>query len=269
MRFRRKTFIPSAVVRLLIVGAYAIALAIACTPASAAPSAAAPSADATTAPQPQAASSQASVNAPAGGTPPDARTVISYLSDVINWYGHLGVEAQLVRDPDETLFFADDRQTAGEVLGSLSSTHARKQRTLPRPTPAPPPRIPAAGSAGDTGLANVVRSLDKLDAAANKLRTRIKVCRRSLRRRRPTSALRSHPQIEGAQNELDLNQARVDAFNALKQYESGSAPDQSVGLFAQIDELEHSISDSSKKTRHAGRYRMVAAPSPRDSRPPH
>ena len=35
---------------------------------------------------------------------PDAHAVISYLSDVINWYGHLGVEAQLVSDPDETLF---------------------------------------------------------------------------------------------------------------------------------------------------------------------
>src|SRR5271167_2197509 len=124
-----------------IAGGFAIALAIASAAAlpqspatgsqgaSVAPSTA-PSVAVSGAAQPAAAASAASVSAAAGASatvlPPDAHTVIAYLSDVINWYGHLGVEAQLVRDPDETLFFADDRQTAGEVL-RLAFEYARAQ----------------------------------------------------------------------------------------------------------------------------------------------
>ena len=78
-----------------------------------------------------------------GRTPPDAHTVIAYLSDVINWYGHLGVEAQLVRDPDETLFFADDRQTAGEIL-KLAFEYARAQAAFIAKSS--PGATPAAGS---------------------------------------------------------------------------------------------------------------------------
>ena len=55
-------------------------------------------------------------------------------------------------------------------------------------------------------------------------------------------------EIQNAQSELDLNQARVEALKAIAQYESGSSsPDQSGGLAAQIDELEHSISESNAK----------------------
>src|ERR1700719_4453059 len=121
MRFLRKISTLSISLRLL--GALAIACALAIAPAlaqspattsqaaSTAPASAAPLVAATGAPQPAAAAS------PAAAAPPlDAHRVVAYLTDVINWYGHLGTEAQLVRDPDETLFFANDRQTAAEVL---------------------------------------------------------------------------------------------------------------------------------------------------------
>jgi small-conductance mechanosensitive channel len=241
---------------------FAIAVAIASATASAQSPAtssqdasAPPVVAATAAPQPAAearpvaAASPAAANAAAAGAlTPSAHTVIAYLSDVINWYGHLGVEAQLVRDPDETLFFADDRQTAGEIL-RLAFEYARAQAAFIAKSS--PGAAPATGSAGapPAGSNNIAHSAAKLDAAANALRARITNLQTQLAkapaRQRNAIAL----QIQDAQSQLDLNQARGDALKALAQFESGSAsPDQSGGLAAQIDELEHSIADSSKKS---------------------
>ena len=191
MRPHGKTSIPSAGVRLRSAGAIAIALSIAIAGfpgATTAPAfaqspkpatnsqtgSAAPTVLVTAAPQPASASSPASRTTSAP-SPPDAQTVISYLSDVIKWYGHLGVEAQLVRDPDETLFFADDRQVAGEVL-RLAFDYARKQAKFIAKTS--PNAGAAAGSAGSpadaTGLGNITQMYETLDAAADPNRARIK-----------------------------------------------------------------------------------------------
>jgi small-conductance mechanosensitive channel len=230
---RLKILIPSA----CLAGALAIALAIATAPAFA------------QSPKPAAATSPASANAAAGATPPNAHTVISYLGDVISWYGHLGVEAQLVRDPDETLFFADDRQTAGEVL-KLAFDYARAQAAyIAKATPNAAAGSTTVSPSATAGLGNVTQTLNTLGAAGDTIRARIKNLQEQQAKApaRQRNAIAS--EIQGAQNELDLNQARVDALTALAQFESGSsAPDQSGTLAAQIDELQHSISDSGKKT---------------------
>src|ERR1700722_19845710 len=196
MRSGCKILIRSAVMSL----GFAIALVIASAPAfaqnpsaqssSVAPSATVPtsaaSVAATAATRPAAAASTASAHVSAAPLPPDAKTVISYLSDVINWYGHLGVEAQLVREPDETLFFADDRQIAAEVL-RLAFEYARAQAAFLTKIN-PNASAAAAGStgtqsvataavgtaAGASGLGNIAQSAATLDAAANTLRARIK-----------------------------------------------------------------------------------------------
>ena len=255
--------------RLGIAGAFAIALSIAIAGFPGAPTApafaqspkpaagsqtasAVPSGAVTAAPQPAAASSPASRNASAAASPPDAQTVISYLSDVIKWYGHLGVEAQLVRDPDETLFFADDRQVAGEVL-RLAFEYARAQAALIANTN-PNAAAGSAGSpsvgtgAGAVGLGNITQTYETLDAAGNAIRAHIKDLQARLAKAPARQRAAIASEIQESQSELDLNQARVNALKALAQFESGSAsPDQSGGLAAQIDELEHSISDSNAK----------------------
>ena len=277
MRLRCKTLIQSACMRLGVAAVLAIAMATANAPAfaqssqpaastqsaSAAPSlAAASSAAASAAAQLSAAASPA-----AASTAPalDAHGVILYLSDVLNWYGHLGVEAQLVREPDETLFFADDRQTAGEVL-RLGFEYARAQAAyLAKVNPVPAAgNSAAAGTPGATELGNIIHTLTTLDAAANKLRARILDLQSQLAKAPAARRTAITAAIQGAQNELDLNQARVEALNALKQYESGSAsPDQTSGLISQIDELDHSISDSSKKGPPVlGDAALAATPEP-------
>jgi small-conductance mechanosensitive channel len=259
MRPRFKIPARAAVVTLVLAIAIAIASAAGFAQGPATESqavSAAASAAAKAAPQPAAearpvaAASPAAANAAATPTPPDAHMVTSYLGDVINWYGHLGVEAQLVRDPDETLYFADDRQTAGEIL-KLAFEYARAQAAFIAKVS---PNSPAAsGSTGAPPAAiessDIGHTTAKLDAAANKLRARISNLQAQLAkasaRQRDAIAL----QIQDAQSQLDLNQARGDALKALAQFESGSSSsDQSGGLAAQIDELEHSIADSSKKT---------------------
>ena len=256
MRLRCKISIPLICVAAVFAIALAISNAFAQSPAASSQAAsAAPSAVVTTAPQPAAATSPSAAHASTGAHSPDARAVISYLSDVINWYGHLGVEAQLVSDPDETLFFADDRQTAAEVL-RLAFEYARAQaafiaKTSQNPAAAVATSSPAAAAndAVAENLANVTNTLKKLQGTADTLGARIKALQAQLAKAPAARRASITAQIDGVQSELDLNQARLDAFNALQQYESGSAAqDQNGTLASQIDELEHSISASSKKT---------------------
>ncbi len=175
--------------------------------------------------------------------------MISYLSDVIKWYGHLGVEAQMVRDPDETLFFADDRQTAGEVL-RLAFDYARKQAKFIAETN---PNAGAAATSGASlaeaaGLGNITQTYKTLDADANALRARIKDLDARLAKAPARQRAAIASQIQESQSELDLKQERVNTLKALVQFKSGSSsPDQSGTLAAQIDELEHSVSDGNAK----------------------
>jgi small-conductance mechanosensitive channel len=180
-------------------------------------------------------------------TPPGAQTVISYLSDVIKWYEHLGVEAQLVRDPDETLFFSDDRQVAGDVL-RLAFDYAHKQAKFIATTN-PNAGAGSAGSSADAaGLGNITQTYKALDATANALRARIKNLQARLAKAPAPKRAAIASEIQESQSELDLKQERVNTLKALAEFKSGSSsPDQSGGLSAQIDELEHSISDSNAK----------------------
>src|SRR5260370_6745405 len=70
--------------------------------------------------------SSSATRSPAVGSPTDQQTVIAYLTDVINWYRHLGLEAQLVVEPNEMLYFAADRQVANDIL-NLAFDYARTQ----------------------------------------------------------------------------------------------------------------------------------------------
>ena len=84
-------------------------------------------------------------------SPTDPQTVIAYLTDVINWYRHLGVEAQLVVEPNEMLYFAADRQVANDIL-NLAFDYARTQAKFiaqdTGQTAVKPPEKPAGGQNG-------------------------------------------------------------------------------------------------------------------------
>lgn len=199
------------------------------------------------------------------------QTVISYLSDVISWYRHLGIEAQLVVEPNETLFFADDRQVANEIL-SLAFEYARAQasfiakttgqattRTAPQPGSvavgaAAGPAKPA-GAAGDTR-----QRLDQLQAVAAPLQARLKDLQARLANSPARQRAAISAEISTARSELDLVNARIDALNAVVQFETGSAaPEQDLG--GEIDQLEHSISDAERNAKPASGVRSAVEPS--------
>src|SRR5260370_32774437 len=193
----------------------AIALAIAIAPAlaqspattsqaaSTAPASVAPSFAATGAPQPAAAPSPAAASAPVL----DAHSVIAYLTDVINWYGHLGAEAQLVRDPDETLFFANDRQTAAEVLRLAFESARAMAAFLAKAQPgASANASPGNSPSRSSELAGIAQSAATLDAADNTLRTPIKDSQPRLAKAPAPHHAAITSAIQCAQSKLDLNQ---------------------------------------------------------------
>ncbi len=168
------------------------------------------------------------------------QSVLSFLSDAINWYRHLNSEAQLVEEPSETLYYAEDRQTASDIL-SLAFDYARKAadflaKSADKNLTAGGPRQSA--SAIGTKLASIQQELT--DA-----QTRLKALQAQFAQARAKERNALASQIVATQGEIDLAQARADALGAILQYQTGtSSPEQSTGLRGQIDELQKSIPES-------------------------
>ena len=280
MRRRQKTFIEperiGAVSRfaiLLAIGLVFVTRALAQSPATTTAASVAPSAVfapssapsvSTAAPAPHANSTSSTTSVRSSVAPTDPQTVISYLSEAITWYRHLGVEAELVREPEETLFFADDRQVAQEIL-SLAFAYARAQAEYIAKVTGNSGVASGAGprAAQMPGVADLQQKSSAAAAEVATLQARIKTLqpRIAAATGRARTALMS--ELATAQSELDLAQARSDAIAAMLQFESGSVlPEQNGGLAGQIDELERSIPDSErnpKRTANAGDPRLAPA----------
>jgi small-conductance mechanosensitive channel len=260
---------------LLIAVSFATILAVFGSPGRSLAQSPAPSAISTPMPAPTAGANPASVAPPlnqsAAVSPTNPQTVVAYLSDVIGWYHHLGVEAQLVVEPNETLFLAADRQVANQVL-DLAFEYARAQANFIAKATGQTTVKPAENPAGAANAAPVPalkpsdtandarQKYDQLRASAATLQAQIK----DLQTKLATAPARNRPalsaQIAAAQNELTLIDARSDALNALVQFETGSAsPEQS--LAGEIDQLDHSISDAERKAKPPTPTGSAAEPS--------
>jgi small-conductance mechanosensitive channel len=275
MRPRGKTPISSVIVGLLgaIVALFGSPrLARAQSPAASAISSrslsANPTSKAAMQPAPQ---SSAEAARPAPYSPTDPQTVISYLSEVISWYRHLGVEAQLVVEPNEMLFFASDRQVANEIL-QLAFEYAHAQanfiaQTTGRTT------VKAAEKPGGAALraaiatpkpsdagTDLLPKFEHLQATAISLQTRLKDLQARLAKAPARQRAAISAEIASTQSELDLVNARIDALKAVVQFETGSAsPEQD--LAGEIDQLEHSISDAERNAKPVVALRPAAEPS--------
>jgi small-conductance mechanosensitive channel len=204
------------------------------TPASAqvTPAAAATSAAATTAPQ---------IN---------SEEIIAFLGTVIAWHREIDAQIRLSGEPEETLFLADDRRMADEVLG-LAFAFARAAAQLRDSVrkengvlPSPPPRPANPGAQGNAPrLAKLIGHRDQLQALLQHLQD-------------ATSELRSHSagasrhardsmahEVAANLAQTELVQSRIDSLNALIDFEenTGGTGGSPLGLGAQIDELEHSV----------------------------
>src|SRR5216684_3759620 len=118
----------------------------AATPAQPASSPASAAAGST--PQTNAANGAGAAKSQSASPEVDRRSIISYLGEVIGWYRHREVEETLAREPAETLFLADDRQMASDIL-KLAFESARAEAALIKVTAnATEPTRDMAGQAG-------------------------------------------------------------------------------------------------------------------------
>jgi small-conductance mechanosensitive channel len=175
--------------------------------------------------------------------------ILSFLGTVTDWYQHLSVEAQLVTAPGDNLFFTDDRQIADEVV-KLAFDYARASAmriaAAGRQKPVLKANSSSAGAAPEIepSLAQMTAKLSEArDAAAtaqaraDSLKARIATASRATR-----TSLSS--QLVAVEGELDLAHSRIDALNAMIDFENRTAGANRVGdydLISQIDQLQRSL----------------------------
>lgn len=187
--------------------------------------------------------------------PVDEQAVISYLSKVISWYGHLPVEQRVATAPEDMLLLANDQQMAGEVL-QLAFQYARAQAALllnaepqaPAQTggqvgaaKAPGPASPMPATAGGTEelQARLAEAQTKLKAAQDK----VAQLRDALQRADVGSRQALSSELATARQEVELQQARINSMQAMVDFEATQLKrgGMEVGLLNRIAELERSV----------------------------
>ncbi len=171
---------------------------------------------------------------------PDDSSVISFLGDVISWSRGLALEEQIVEEPSDVLSISQDKYLAGRAV-SVAFDFARAEAAV----------LAASGKqAPPTGATEILPSAEvmqnrrlKLDAEVKAAAERVMTLKAALgtapRRKREALA----QQLAGAQEDLELAQARLDFFNSIGQVEkSGAEADLArSGLLGRIAELEQSL----------------------------
>ena len=232
-----------------------------------------PSPSVTSAPRASAASTAAPTRQSAGAEPQvstegagfDRDAIISYLGQLIGWYRHLDVEERLAREPADTLFVADDRQMANQII-DLGFDYAHAQATLLKQmgsdtgvaagassagpaannggnTIAPAAAGTAAGAVPVSGLNDLIARRNEAQTEIEHAKTQVNDLQASLSRAKRRAGDQLTRQLVAAQGELSLAQLRADSLAALIEFESGNAANggSSSGLEAQIAELERSF----------------------------
>jgi small-conductance mechanosensitive channel len=196
---------------------------------------------------------------------PDQQAVIAYLSQVIGWYRHLGVEERLVSDPAETLFVADDRQMANEVL-NLSFEFARAESQLLARVTGPPPAAHAHLSAGIAGMQALADKAADADDEVKAAQAHIKDLQDQLARAGGRRKRTLESEIAAAQSQLDLAEARSEALHSVMQFEGGGfhqeAHTSASGLAGQIEELEKSVPEAERNPKPVASAAGSARPLP-------
>ncbi len=194
------------------------------------------------------ASQSAVPSAEATPAPADATAVITYLSNVISWYRHLAVEAQLIRQPEETLFYSNDAQTANQII-ALAFVYARAQVAYNAKVESQAPH-PAAQS-GSLNLSDLSQKSAQASAAVASAQKRLKDLQEGLAKASAGNRATLKSQIAAMQSEVELAQARADALSALAEFVAGNSKSvgEGTGLAAQVDELEQSVPQANSTTK--------------------
>ncbi len=192
----------------------------------------------------------------------DGHAVIQYLTDVINWYRHLAVEAQIAKEPDETLFYAADAQTAGEIL-QLGFDYARAQTAFN--AQASTSGAQPAKSADAPELSGLAAKAGQAQADVDAAKKKLSALKAQLVSAPANQKNALNSQISATRGEIQLAQDRADAMKAMADFSASTAnsAQSGSGMAAQIDELQRSIpsNQASSKATVAAAQHPTAEPS--------
>ena len=187
----------------------------------------------------------------------DRAEVIGYLSAVIGWYRQIDTEVRLSSEPEETLFVADDRRMAEEVIRqAFAFAHAAAllleddAREASEPDTNPSTRV-TGGAVLDTpvksqALGDLIGHRDQMRTLLEELRAATSELRRQLpgANRHTRDAITRETAARQAQ--INLVESRIASFDTLIDFEKGTVATRAspLGLDAQIDELERSVAQA-------------------------
>ncbi|MBF6570053.1 MAG: mechanosensitive ion channel [Candidatus Binataceae bacterium] len=216
---------------------------------------------------------------PAAQSMDDQHAILSFLSDVINWYQHLAVEEQLVTEPSETLYLADDRQMADEVL-TLAFKYARgraaaiaaaqqvfaNQSNVESPAQPsdvePRPNTRPTSTPSPLSQSSLSAHLVQFQAQVARAQAKVQTLKAQSNRAKGQQRDQLASQLVAAEGELALARSRIDGVNEmLKFVNTEQAGHPTSGLIAQIDELEHSVQAGNEPAK------AVVAPDEAATRP--
>lgn len=174
-----------------------------------------------------------------------AEAILSLLSDVIDWYRHIAIEEQLVTDPAEMLYVADDRKMANDVVAAAFQYARAQAAVIAAATQVAATSKPSANPAGAKsapGLGTVNTRLDQMQAQLAQSQAKVEDLKNRLTSARGRQRVLLSVQLDSAQEELQLEQARVDGIKELLDFEQTAQQTRATsGLMAQIDEFERTV----------------------------
>jgi len=169
---------------------------------------------------------------------PNDSAVLSFLGDVISWSRDLNLEDQIVEQPADLLYFSQNKNEAARIV-SVAFDFAKAEAAL----------LAASGSPAPTAAPEALPRAEVIQSYRVKLEAALKTAAEQVKQLKAQLATAPKPQqqalaqqLAAAQGDLELAQARLDFFNSINEFESGSAAEHArSGLLGRIEELQQSI----------------------------
>jgi small-conductance mechanosensitive channel len=191
-------------------------------------------------------------------TPQQQEALLSTLAAAVDWYQRTAIEQQLVTEPAETLYVTDNRQIANEAIDLIfqyaraeaallaaaaqSASNQRAQPTAGAAKSLAPSSTNSPGAGPVSDLGTVTARLSQIQAEQAATRAKIDALKARLANARGRQRDIINSQLVSAQEEMELEQARIDSINEMIEFEKTAEKTRvSSGLMAQIDELQQSL----------------------------
>ena len=197
---------------------------------------------------------------PAAAAAPDAIVdrgeIIGFLGTVIDWRKQSNSQITLTGEPEETLFAADDRRMAAEVVQlAFDFAHAaallvqdgtmaeETHPTTPVPSTVGARATGTSGASGVPALAELTQHRDQLQTLLGELEGEVGAIHNKMEGANRTLRNSLSREAAAKQAQADLVQSRIESSNTLIDFEksTGAGGVSPLGLDAQIEELEQSV----------------------------